>query len=311
MKLKITLLLLLLSAFICHLSFAQNAAVVFTEESEKFTLYVNGEQMNAAPSASVKLRDLTQEFCKVKVVFENPALGQYTYNMGLKPGLEVTYMIKKNKDGEYVFRYRSEAPFTGGSSTQTVTPVKSADPVNTSTTTTTTTVKSGDAEQVNMNVNGLNINVKAGENGASIDMGSLGNVNVNTTGMNTGVKSSTTVTQTTTSTSSNSSTQTASTGNSCLSPMNTSEFSEAKSTISNRSFEEDKMKVAKQVANANCLSVVQIKDMLGLFSFEESKVDFAKYCYKHCYDPKNYYKINDAFTFSGSVDELNAFIENQ
>ena len=46
-----------------------------------------------------------------------------------------------------------------------------------------------------------------------------------------------------------------------------------------------------------------------MFSFEDSKLDFAKYAYERTYDIDNYYKVNDAFTFESSVDELNEYIQ--
>ncbi|MBK9515283.1 MAG: DUF4476 domain-containing protein, partial [Flavobacteriales bacterium] len=45
------------------------------------------------------------------------------------------------------------------------------------------------------------------------------------------------------------------------------------------------------------------------FSFEDSKLDFAKYAYDRTYDIGNYFKVNDAFTFESSMDELNEFIQ--
>jgi hypothetical protein len=38
-------------------------------------------------------------------------------------------------------------------------------------------------------------------------------------------------------------------------------------------------------------------------------LDFAKFAYERTFDIDNYYKVNDAFTFDGSIDDLNAFIK--
>jgi hypothetical protein len=66
--------------------------------------------------------------------------------------------------------------------------------------------------------------------------------------------------------------------------------------------------VAKQVFNTNCITSAQVKEIMQQFSFENTKLDFAKYAYGHTFDPQNYYQINDAFEFSSSVSELNKFI---
>jgi hypothetical protein len=45
-----------------------------------------------------------------------------------------------------------------------------------------------------------------------------------------------------------------------------------------------------------------------LFSFEGTRLDFAKFAYGRTYDIGNYYMVNDAFTFETSIDELNDYI---
>ncbi|PIQ15556.1 MAG: hypothetical protein COW67_07765, partial [Flavobacteriales bacterium CG18_big_fil_WC_8_21_14_2_50_32_9] len=84
-----------------------------------------------------------------------------------------------------------------------------------------------------------------------------------------------------------------------------------KKSIENQSFADTKLKVAKTFTKNNCLSVIQIKEVIGLFSFEDGKLEYAKFAYDYCADKKNYYQVGDAFTFSGSVDELNEFLESK
>lgn len=91
-------------------------------------------------------------------------------------------------------------------------------------------------------------------------------------------------------------------------PMSIEDFASAKASISSKSFEDSKLTLAKQIAASNHLTSKQVKEIMQLFSFEDSKLDFAKYAYKYVYDPNNYYIVNDAFTFSSSIDELNEFI---
>ncbi|HPI55229.1 MAG TPA: DUF4476 domain-containing protein, partial [Chitinophagaceae bacterium] len=94
-------------------------------------------------------------------------------------------------------------------------------------------------------------------------------------------------------------------------PMSPGDFSKAMNSVKGQSFEEGKLRVAKQVANANCLKVNQIKELIHLFSFEASKLDFAKAAFRSCTDPKNYFQLNDAFTFESSREDLDKFISNQ
>ena len=48
-----------------------------------------------------------------------------------------------------------------------------------------------------------------------------------------------------------------------------------------------------------------------LFTFEDTRLDLAKYAYGHTFDIGNYYKLNDAFTFESSIDELNKYIRGE
>ncbi|TND01737.1 MAG: hypothetical protein FD123_4223 [Bacteroidetes bacterium] len=169
----------------------------------------------------------------------------------------------------------------------------------TSTTTTTTTTGTGDGVNMGVNVNGTGINVS-----------------VTGTGMGTGT--TTTTQQTTTTTTTGGSSTVVNTGggaatpqNGCMYPMSSSDFAKAKTSVQSKSFEDSKLTVAKQIMNSNCLSTSQVKDIMGLFSFEETKLDWAKFAYKKTTDPNNYFQLNDGFTFESSITELDNYIKSQ
>jgi hypothetical protein len=95
----------------------------------------------------------------------------------------------------------------------------------------------------------------------------------------------------------------------CSWPMSSTEFTEAKASIESKGFEETKMTMAKQIGRDRCFTVEQVKGIMGVFGFEDTKLDFAKYAYERTYDIGNYYKVNDAFSFETSVEELNEYIQ--
>lgn len=74
--------------------------------------------------------------------------------------------------------------------------------------------------------------------------------------------------------------------------------------LKSASFDSDRLILAKNIANSNALSSWQIREMLLVFGFESSRVEFAKYAYSSCVDPENYYMIQDAFQFSSSISEV-------
>ena len=98
---------------------------------------------------------------------------------------------------------------------------------------------------------------------------------------------------------------------SCTFPISGSEYGKVTATIKSQSFEETQLKIAKQAIKANCMSTAQIKGICKMFSFEESKLEFAIFAHTYCTDKNNYYSLNDVFSFSTSVDSLNEAIENK
>lgn len=340
-------------------------AVVFSENGEKFTLYLNGEAQNATPQANVKVKDLTGEFYQARVDFADASLVDITNNnFVVHKGFEATYKIKPNKKGEYVLRWQSESPLSGATVSspssepivedyaiveeevemvEEAAPAKSAptgvnismntkvDGMNanqdvvieeTTTTTTTTTKPSkttttpttGEKVNVNMNVGGVNMGINMNVEGMDMDM-------------DVEESSSTTVTTTTTTTTKAAPAQPAKPApapaparqeivvvektSGCGKAMDAASFNTAKSSISSKGFDDTRLTVAKQIAKSNCLTTAQIKDIMSIFGFEETKLDFAKYAYDYCYDKNNYYVINDAFSFESTIDELNQYIESK
>jgi hypothetical protein len=93
--------------------------------------------------------------------------------------------------------------------------------------------------------------------------------------------------------------------------MSTVDFVEAKSSIHSKSFEKDKVTLAKQIIRNSCITSDQVGDLLKMFSFDKDRVEIAKFAYEFVYDQNKYYKVNDAFQYSSSIDELNRFINSR
>lgn len=306
-------------------------AILFTENGERFTAILNGVRQNDKPETNVKITGLNAEFYKLKVIFENTALGEKNFNLSLQPGMENTCVIKKNNKGEYVLRFMGAVPLAEAprnTPAQTVVvynanPAAAPVPVSqqTQTITTTTTTQgtaAGEPENVNINM-GMNVD------------GMGGNISINVSGMDGSMQQSesTTITHTQTTT-----TTTTSSGGmhtpppppppvpvvyvpgyngpvGCPVPMSPPDFEDLKESVASKSFEETKFTIAKQVLQDRCMVVSQVKQMMLIFTFEQTRLDFAKFAYDRTYDIGNYFKVNDAFTFEGSVEELNDYIQSR
>lgn len=93
--------------------------------------------------------------------------------------------------------------------------------------------------------------------------------------------------------------------------ISNSNFDRALASINNKSFADEKMVVAKQIIKANCFYVVQVAKLMESFTYEEDRISIAKTAHAKTIDQNNYYQLNDVFTYSDSVDELNTFLESQ
>lgn len=200
----------------------------------------------------------------------------------------------------------------------------------------TVTTPDGGAVKMDMNMGATGGGVKIDDGmGGKVDM----NLGINMTGLDgstgaTGSTSSTTVTKTTTTTTYTSTGTGNGTGmgsdgrpgdnrppvnttppppasNGCTYPASSTDVSNLKGSIQKQSFSDNKMNVAKTFLKNKCLSVSQIKDVMGLFSFEADKLSFAKLAYDRCSDKENYYQVSDAFSFSSSNDELTDYINSK
>lgn len=320
---KITLLALLL---ISSLSFSQFGPVghltIFSEDGDKFSLILNGELQNDVPQTNLRIEDLNQPYYNAKIIFADKLLLEVSKNNLQITDFEGvfmdnTYKIKrdKNKSGKMKMNFFSAIPvqqgFVAPSNVHVIhygqprEVIVVQEPVRggtTQTTTTTTTQNGGVNVGVGVNIGGINM-------GVSISDPMGGEV----------------VTQTTTTTSSSHSTHTNHDGHnhgnqnnhtdtrgcggkSCI---NSSDYNAAMSTIKKQSFEDTRLKTAKQVIAANCLNVDQIMQIANTFSFEDNKLDFAKFAYDYCIEPRNYFKLNGIFNFSSNVDELSDYVQSR
>jgi len=73
-------------------------------------------------------------------------------------------------------------------------------------------------------------------------------------------------------------------------------------------FDSDRLLIAKQAISGNGVYADQVLRMMQSLSFESSRLELAKFAYYQCIDPENYYLVNQGFSFSSSVNELNQAI---
>ena len=97
----------------------------------------------------------------------------------------------------------------------------------------------------------------------------------------------------------------------CDNPMTPEQFRDAQNSIESKAFASSKMTLAKQIVRANCFTANQVRTLVGLFTYESDKLEFAKFAYPYTYDQGNYFRVNDAFEFESSIGKLDQFINGR
>lgn len=98
------------------------------------------------------------------------------------------------------------------------------------------------------------------------------------------------------------------TGMSYPSYMSDHDFNSLKNSVSSKSFDSSRLTVAKQGIKGSKLSSRQVAELMDILTFESTKLELAKYAYSFVADKQNYYLVNDSFTFSSSISELDRYI---
>jgi hypothetical protein len=286
--------------------------VVYTTEPDPFYLILNGIKQNDEPMTNVRVTDLNQPVYDARILFESGTIRIDKKIYFAEPGMEYVYKVKEKKNGELTLRIQSATAFNlappppAGQrvvvyhATPNQLPPARTVTTTTSTSTSTTTMQNG----------GTNIGINMGINVPGINM----NVNIQEP-MNVG--GAVTYTESVTTTSGSVIEPSAPShyimpgyggAIGCPWPMEEGQFSDAMNSVSSTSFDDDKFTIAKQITGSNCLTANQVRRMMGQLDFEDTKLQYAKFAYNKTYDIGNYYKLNDAFDFSSSIDELNAYI---
>jgi len=90
--------------------------------------------------------------------------------------------------------------------------------------------------------------------------------------------------------------------------MTSRELNDVKDQIRKEWFEANRMISIKVIIDKNNFTAQQVKELMLLFTFENNRLEVAKYAYRKTVDKQNYYQLNDAFTFNSSKDDLARFI---
>lgn len=90
--------------------------------------------------------------------------------------------------------------------------------------------------------------------------------------------------------------------------MTEGEFCEFISTLKHLNFDSSRLQVARQITSTRYLTTDQVVQIMDLFSFDSSRLDFAKFAYSRTVDKNNYFKTYNLLAFDSSINELSDYI---
>lgn len=85
-------------------------------------------------------------------------------------------------------------------------------------------------------------------------------------------------------------------------------FQQLLQTMQAASFENTRLNIFRQALSMNYFTSSQVRLLMDVFTFESYKIEVAKLAYNRTVDPSNYFLINNGFTFSSSVNQLNRYL---
>jgi hypothetical protein len=290
---------------------------VFSQNDDKFFLYLDGVKQNEVPRSNIRIRDIPGHYYQVKIVFENKKFWPITKNNVFISDeddnlMDASYRLRSDKTGYPRFKFYSMTAANENFAVPAGMYVYSFGkpvPVN----------KSKDvaaSKKTGTAVPGAVTNLKViGKDDAAAKKSTVKtstaatkppvkNGSIGTT-VNTNDKPVAATTKPV------GTTKTIPETKKCDGwPMAKSDLAAAKKAIEEAGKDEAKLTAAQQIIASNCLLSSQVAEFCSLFTTEKSKLAFAKYAYKFTIDRKNYAEVNNALSLETSKKELNKFIIN-
>jgi hypothetical protein len=257
----------------------------FSENGEKFWVIINGQRQNDKPATNVKVSELTTASCKAKIIFEdekNKDVDQLLYFIDAEDNwCDLVYSIRpdKKKKNHFVTRIVSFSPVKQNvkpqpaPQDQVIVPVHDIEPTPPPSRDETTDWKDHEKHRERVNP----VPDKRDKRRREIEP------NPNPTPAPKG----------------------------CTEAVSSLDFQEALNLIKQQAFTEDQVNVTSQFLRHNCVTTEQVRQMLTIFAFEETKLEVAKMAYDKVTDKHKYFTLTNSFTFSSTRNAFNQFLNSK
>lgn len=314
----------LLALFVLPLAQLANAQtnnlIVFSEDGHPFHLIVNGVAQNANPETSVRVDGVSTQSNRLKFIFDDDTYGSADKTVFLSEwGKEYTYKVKRSAaTGDLVIKLEGSKPIPGLMPAPQPTAVATG-PAGTQTSVAVS--NGGGSTNMSTSAGGTSVQASSTSTSSSFSMSGSTNMSVNVSGIGINTPGGAplptyqevqTVNQTIQASRPPHYVMPGYTGPiGCPWPIDQGQFSGMKQSIASKTWDETKLSQAKTMISTNCLTADQVRDLVKLMGWEQTRLDLAKYAYAYTYDIGNYWKVNDAFEWEQSITDLNAFISSR
>jgi len=94
--------------------------------------------------------------------------------------------------------------------------------------------------------------------------------------------------------------------------VSASEFQAAKAQIKKQAFNNTKLNMAKQIFRSKkCFTVNQVKQVVSLFTFADTRLKFAKFAYEYTINKNDYYQVTEVLKFDSDKEKLLTFLKSK
>ena len=89
------------------------------------------------------------------------------------------------------------------------------------------------------------------------------------------------------------------------------QFDELKDLVARESFDDTRLAICKEYIRTHPISSKELRELLGIITFENNRINLAKFSYRYISDPGYFYTVYNAFSYNSSVNELINWINHQ
>lgn len=93
--------------------------------------------------------------------------------------------------------------------------------------------------------------------------------------------------------------------------MTYQEFGNMKERIKQNTLENGKLETAKAMTNENVLTSIQVAEITRLFTFDNNRLEYAKFAFDYTYDRENYLVVSDALAFQKNREALQRYVQQK